>query len=157
MTPRSASSNYMIRGEKAQMPLVEFMFSSAQSCDDSVFAETWGTIQQISPSSLFYRKPLLAVLAWAGLSTLWRCPTGTKFSFADHGVAQPSKCPEERFCRDLHCVYCVYVPCIYSNAVTVTVNDSGLFCCVPCYMCDVWRALLTFSVPWFQREKTARS
>ena len=32
---------------------------------------TWRTIQQRSSSNLFGRRPLWAVLAWAGMSTLW--------------------------------------------------------------------------------------
>ena len=34
------------------------------------------TIQQRSSSSLFGRRPLWAVLAWTGMSTLWFCSSG---------------------------------------------------------------------------------
>ena len=36
-----------------------------------VTAWTWGTIQQRFSSSLFCRRQSLAVLAWAGMATLW--------------------------------------------------------------------------------------
>ena len=37
---------------------------------DWVVRGTWGTIQQRSSASLFCRRPLWAVLTWAGMSTL---------------------------------------------------------------------------------------
>ena len=58
---------------------------------------TWGTIQQISSSSLFCRRPLWAVLAWAGMSTLWCCPHS--ISTPDHGIAHPPRYPEGWFWR----------------------------------------------------------
>ena len=39
-----------------------------------VIRGSWGLIQQRSFSSLFCRRPLWAVLAWAGISTLECCP-----------------------------------------------------------------------------------
>ena len=64
---------------------------------------TWGTIQQTSSSSLFCRRPLWAVLAWAGMSTLWCCPSSI-FS-AYHGVAHLPRCPKGWFCRSCHGVW----------------------------------------------------
>ena len=58
---------------------------------------TWWMIQQISSSSPFCRRPLWAVLAWAGMSTLWNCPSS--ISSADHGVVHTPRCPEEWFWR----------------------------------------------------------
>ena len=46
-------------------------------------------IQQRSSSSLFRRRLLWAVLACAGISTLWCCPPSV--SFAERGVCPPSK------------------------------------------------------------------
>ena len=54
---------------------------------------TWGMIQQRSSSSLFCRRPLWAAVAWAGMSTLWRCPSS--ISSADH----PPRCPKGWFWR----------------------------------------------------------
>ena len=56
-----------------------------------------GTIQQRSSNSLFCRRPLRAFLPWAGVSTLWCCPSS--ISSADHGVAYPARCPEGWFWR----------------------------------------------------------
>ena len=58
---------------------------------------TWWMIQQRSSSSPFCRRPLWAVLAWAGMSTLWNCPSS--ISSADHGVVHTPRCPEEWFWR----------------------------------------------------------
>ena len=57
----------------------------------------WGTIQQRISSCLFCRRPLWAVLAWAGMSTLWFCPSS--FSSADYSIAHPPRCPEGWFWR----------------------------------------------------------
>ena len=62
---------------------------------------TWGTIQQRSSSSLFCRRPSPAVLAWAGISIFWCCPSS--ISSADHGVAPNSKCLEEWVWRGCCC------------------------------------------------------
>ena len=53
-------------------------FSSVPT--DRVVGGTWGMIQQRSLSSLSCRRPLWAVLARTGMSTLWCCPSsaGTK-------------------------------------------------------------------------------
>ena len=68
---------------------------------DWVVGGTWGTIQQRSSSSLFCRRPSPAVLAWAGMSTFWCCPSS--ISSADHGVAPNSKCLEEWVWRGCCC------------------------------------------------------
>ena len=52
---------------------------------DSVAGGTWGTIQQRSSSGLFCRRPVWAVLAWAGMSASWCC--SSSIPSADHGVA----------------------------------------------------------------------
>ena len=39
-------------------------------------------------------------LAWAGISTLWCCPSS--ISSADHSVAHPPRCPEGWFWRGCH-------------------------------------------------------
>ena len=64
---------------------------------DWVVGGTWGTIQQRSSSRLFCTRPLWAVLAWAGMSTLW-CWLSS-ISSADHGVAHPFRYPEGWFWR----------------------------------------------------------
>ena len=45
-------------------------------------------VYESTSSSLFCVRPLLAVLARRGISTLWRCPSS--ISSADHGIAHPS-------------------------------------------------------------------
>ena len=75
-------------------------FSSVQfsSLTDWVVGGTKGSIQQRSSSSLLCRRrPLWAVLAEAGMFTLWCCPS--TISSADHSVAHPPRCPEEWFWR----------------------------------------------------------
>ena len=47
--------------------------------------------------SFFRRRPLWTVLAWAGMPTLWCCPSS--ISSADHGVAHPPRCCEGWFWR----------------------------------------------------------
>ena len=68
-----------------------------------VLRGTWGTIQQRSSSSLFCRRPLWAVLAWAGMSTLWCSPSS--ISSADHSIVHPPRCPEGWFWRGCHGVW----------------------------------------------------
>ena len=70
---------------------------------DWLIGVTWQTIQQRSYSSLFCRRPLWAVLAWAGMSTLWCCPSS--ISSADYGVARPPRSPEEWFWRGFRSVW----------------------------------------------------
>ena len=64
---------------------------------DRVVGGTCWTIQQRFCSSLFCKRPLWAVLTWAGMSTLWCCPSSI-FS-ADDCVALPPRCPEAWFWR----------------------------------------------------------
>ena len=45
-----------------------------------VVGRTRGTIQQKCYSSLFCRRPVWAVLAWAGMSSLWCCPSSISFA-----------------------------------------------------------------------------
>ena len=59
---------------------------------DWVIRGTWGMIEQRSSVSLFCRRPVWAILAWAGMSTLWCCLSSV--SSANHGVAHPPSCPE---------------------------------------------------------------
>ena len=54
-------------------------------------------IQQRSSSRLFCRRPLWAVLAWAGMFSLWCFPSS--ISSADFGIAHPPRCPDGWFCR----------------------------------------------------------
>ena len=51
---------------------------------------TWETSQQRSSSSLFFRRPLWADLAWAGMSILWCCLSSV--SSVDHGIAHSPRC-----------------------------------------------------------------
>ena len=62
---------------------------------DRVFGRTWGTIQQISSSSLLCRRALWAVLAW--IDSFWCCPSSR--SSADHGVSHLPRCHEGWFWR----------------------------------------------------------
>ena len=64
---------------------------------DWVVEGTWGTIQQRSSSSFYCRRPMWTVLALAGMSTFWYCPSC--ISSADHGVTHPPRCPEGWFWR----------------------------------------------------------
>ena len=61
---------------------------------DWVVRGTWEMIQQGSSSSLFCRRPLWAVVAGAGVSTLWCCPSS--ISSVDHNVAHSPRCHEGR-------------------------------------------------------------
>ena len=69
-------------------------FSSAQFSllTDWVIGGTWRMIQQRPSTSIFCRRSLWTVLAWAGMSTLWCCPPST--SSADHGIPHPPRCPK---------------------------------------------------------------
>ena len=74
---------------------------------------TRGTIQQRSSASLFCRRPTWLVLASAGMSTLWYCPSSI-FS-ADHGVAHAVICPEGWFWRGCRGVW-------YARTIQVSVS-----------------------------------
>ena len=58
------------------------------------------TIQQRSSSSLFCRRLLWAVLAWAGMSSLWGRPSSVSSAYLS--VAHPPRCPEGGFWRGCH-------------------------------------------------------
>ena len=78
-------------------PTTQFRVVSVHFLTDWFIRGTWGVLQQRSSSSVFCRKPLWKVLAWAGMSTLWCCPTS--ISPTDHGFAYPPRCPEGWFWR----------------------------------------------------------
>ena len=63
---------------------VQFSWVQFNPLTDRIVAWTWRTIQRRSFSSLFCRKPLWAVLALAGIFTLWCCPSS--ISSADRGL-----------------------------------------------------------------------
>ena len=67
---------------------------------DWVIGWTWRTVQQRSSSSCFCRRPQWAVLAWAGMSTLWHCPSS--ISSADHSITHPPRCLDGWFWRGFH-------------------------------------------------------
>ena len=58
---------------------------------------TWQTIQQRLSSSLSYRGPWWAFLAWMGMSIFWSCPS--RIPSADHGIIHPPRCPEGQLHR----------------------------------------------------------
>ena len=81
----------------------------------------------------FCRRPLWAVLAWAGMSTLWCC--SSSISYADHGVAHPLRCPEGWFWRGCHGMWHVWaIPPLTSNHLCWYLHwccsccDLPLFC-----------------------------
>ena len=57
---------------------------------DWVVRGTWAMIQQRSSSSLFYRTPLQAVLAWTGMSTLFL------MLFIQHFLCRPRRRPPSK-------------------------------------------------------------
>ena len=79
-------------------------FSSVRSLDWLGHRGTWGMIQQRPSSSLFCRRALWAVLAWAEMSTLY-------ISSAHHSITNPQRCPEGWFwrgCRGVwHASFCL--------------------------------------------------
>ena len=94
---------------------------------------TWGTIQQRSSSSLFCRRPSWAVLARAGMSTLWCCPSS--ISSADYSVAHPPRRPEGWFwrgCRGTWHARTIQVSVSWQMPGQVSVDQQGsLFCSTP--------------------------
>ena len=94
---------------------------------------TSGTIQQRSSFSLFCWRSLWAVLAWAGISTLWCCPS--RISSADHDVANPPRCPERMVLERLSwCVTCQN-HASFSKAFSYQKVDMGALMwtlCMPC-------------------------
>ena len=96
------SSYEMCRRQTYTKFPASLLFSSVQfsPLTNRVVGGTWQTIQRRFSSSLFSRRPLWAVLAWAGISTLGCCPS--IISSSDQGVARPPKCPEWWFWRWNH-------------------------------------------------------
>ena len=92
---------------------------------------TWRTIQQRSSSSLFCRRPLPAVLAWAGIySTLWCCPSS--ISSAEVSVAHPPRCHEGRFwrgCRGVWFAQTMQVSVSWQLPEEVPVDPQGSGSC----------------------------
>ena len=100
---------------------------------------TWETIQQRSSSSLFCRRPSWAVLARAGMSTLWCCPSS--ISSADYSVAHPPRRPEGWFwrgCRGTWHARTIQVSVSWQMPGQVSVDQQGsLFCSTPSHWsCD---------------------
>ena len=93
-------------------------------------------IQQSSSSSLYYRRPLWAVPAWAGMSALWCC--SSSISYADQGVAHPLRCPEGWFWRGCHGMWYAWaLPPLTSDRSCISIctdvvravrHDLALFC-----------------------------
>ena len=107
-------------------------FSSVQSVADWVVGRTRGTIQQRSSSSRFCRRPLWAVLAWAGIATLWCCPCS--ISFADSvGTHQHSPRYLEwwfwRVCRGVIHVRTMQVSCSRQLPEEISVDPQGSWSC----------------------------
>ena len=80
-----------------------FSFSSVRFSllTDWVVGGTRGMIQQKSSSSLSYRRPWWAVLAWAGMSSLWCCPSS--ISSANHGITHSPRMVLERLLWHVTC------------------------------------------------------
>ena len=94
------------------------------SSTDWVVGGTWGAIQQRSSFSRFCRNSLWAVLAWAGMATLWCCPSS--ISSADHGVAHPARCPEGWFwggCRGVWQAWTMHVSVSWQVSLKRCVNE----------------------------------
>ena len=93
---KSSPNTGLVFGEGVQ-------FSSVQSLHQLGCQGTWRTIQHRSSFSLFRRRPLWAVLAWADMSTLWCCPSN--ISSAEHRVTHPPRCLERWFWVGRHGVW----------------------------------------------------
>ena len=57
---------------------VQFRFASPLT--DWAVGETWWTNKQRPSSNPFCKRPMQTVLAWAGMSTLWHCPSSISSS-----------------------------------------------------------------------------
>ena len=103
---------------KKEWALIRAVFDYGSHCSvqvipltDRVVGGTWGTIKLRSSSGLFWRRPLWAVLAQAGMSTLWWCPSSIS------SAAHPPTCPEGWFwrgCRGLWHARTMKVPSLDS-------------------------------------------
>ena len=118
----------------------KLQFSSVQSSPLTVWVirGTWGTVHQKSSSSLLRRRPLWAVLAWAGMSTLWCCPSS--ISSANHGVICPPRCPEGwlwRGCHGMWHAWAMQVSVSQQLPEEVPVDQRGSWSCSSpnCWSC----------------------
>ena len=105
-------------------------YSLFQSLDWLGRRGSWWTTQQRSFSSISCRRPLWAVLAWAGMSTFWCCPSS--ISSADHGIAHPARCPEGWFwrgCRGVWHVRIMQVSFSWQLPEAVPVDPQGSWSC----------------------------
>ena len=84
-THASLAEHMLFWGKRERESSVQF-----SPLTDWVVGGTWS-------SSLYCRRPLWAVLAWADMSTLWCSPSS--ICSADHGVAHPPRCQEGWFGR----------------------------------------------------------
>ena len=116
---------------------------------------TWGIIQQISSSSLFCRRPLWAVLAWAWMSTLFML--SIQFFLCRPYHCPPSKVPWSMVLERL--VWCVTCPnhtsfCLWQLSEEVPVHPRGSWSCsAPSYWsCGPSRRCGKVSLgTWFRR------
>ena len=80
--------------------------------------------------SLFCRRPLSALLAWAEMFTLWCCPSS--ISCAGHGVAHTPRCPEGWFwrrCRGVWHTRTMQVSVSWQLPEEVPVDPQGSWSC----------------------------
>ena len=87
-------------------------------------------IQHSSSISLFCRRPLWAVLAWAGMSTIWCCLSS--ISSADHSITHPPRCPEGWFGRGCHGVWhaqTMQVSITWQLSEEISVDPQGSWSC----------------------------
>ena len=89
---------------------------------DWVIGGTWAMIQKRSFSSLFWGRPLWAVPAWAGMSTLWRCPSS--IACADHCISHPPRCPEGWFWRGCCGVFLFALLVSANTALSLQAKES---------------------------------
>ena len=92
-------NEYLTKDHLSLKTTFVWLLGQFSSLTDWVVWRSGRTIQQWSSSSLFCRRPLWAVLARAGIPTLWRCPSSV--SSADHGVVHSPRRSEGSFWR--HC------------------------------------------------------
>ena len=109
---------------------------------------------QWTSSSSFCGRPLWAVLAWAGMPTLWRCPSS--ISAADHGIAHPPRCPEGWFQRGSHCMWhawAMQISVSWQLPEEILVSPQGRWSCSApsCWSCNPSRCVTVSSGTWFQK------
>ena len=89
---------------------------------------TQQTIQHRFSSIFFFfcRKPFWAVPAWAGMSSIWCCPSS--ISSADQGITHPPRCPEGWFRRGRHDVLCGQTMQVFLSSLTaLSISTKILF------------------------------